>query len=143
MQINSFILTVLGSLLFTAGSVFAGSSASELKDYTDIQELLAKSTFDGVSDSAKKLSADAKANHQSDLSKASDQLAEAKDLASARDQFVKVSKLMIPLAKSEKNKDYDVMYCPMKKARWVQRTGAVANPYYGTGEMLECGVKEN
>jgi hypothetical protein len=29
----------------------------------------------------------------------------------------------------------------MKKARWVQKTGSIANPYYGS-EMLECGVKE-
>jgi hypothetical protein len=32
------------------------------------------------------------------------------------------------------------MYCPLKKAGWVQEGPEVANPYYGA-EMLECGYE--
>jgi hypothetical protein len=135
-----FTLSVAFSLI-TLSTAFGASNAKELNDYTDIQTLLAKDTFPGVSSAAQKLSSDAKENHHAALAKVASQLAQAKDLKEARLQFEAVSKEALPLAKADKTKAFEVVYCPMKKARWVQKSGPIANPYYGN-EMLECGVKE-
>jgi hypothetical protein len=136
------IIAVSVSLSFlTLTTVFAASNEKELNDYTDIQTLLAKDTFLGLPAAAQKLASDANENHHAALAKASDQLALSKDIKAARVQFEAVSKETLPLAKADKSKKFEVLYCPMKKARWVQKTGSIANPYYGS-EMLECGVKE-
>ena len=137
LSLSIFILTT-GSMLPTA---HAADTTQELNDYTDIQSLLAKDTFIGVTAAAQKLSNDAKANHHAALAKGADQLALAKDLRTARAQFEIVSKAALPLAKADHSKNYEIVYCPMKKARWVQKAGSIANPFYGN-EMLECGVKE-
>ena len=120
---------------------FAAKLDKELSSYTEIQSLLAKDTFAGVPAASQKLATDAKENHHAALSASSAKLANAKDLKQARELFMGVSKDFVPLAKTEKNKNFEIVYCPMKKARWVQKTGTIANPYYGS-EMLECGVKE-
>ncbi len=109
------------------------------KDYLQIQTLLAQDTFAGVTDAAKKLSTDASALKETALVKESDTLSKSADLSAARDQFIKVSNLVIPIAKKNKSKDREVVYCPMKKASWVQAKGDIRNPYYGK-DMLECGV---
>ena len=33
---------------------------------------------------------------------------------------------------------HGIYYCPMADAYWVQKSGAVKNPYYGS-KMLGCG----
>jgi hypothetical protein len=126
---------------FTASSVFAKDNAKELTDYTAIQTLLSNGKFQRVPDASKKLSVDAKANHHAAIADKADQLAQTTDLKTARDAFVPLSTEMLPLAKADHTKTYEVVYCPMKKARWVQKSGPVANPFYD-GEMKECGVKE-
>ena len=117
------------------------NSKTELEDYIAIQSLLAKDLYAGVPDLAKKLSVDAKAVHHAELANEAEKLSVTPDLAKARVKFVSVSNLILPLAKAETDKNFEVVYCPMKKARWVQKTGPIANPYYGR-DMLECGVKE-
>ena len=114
-----FLSLVFSILPFT--SSFAGSAEKELNDYTAIQTLLAKDTFEGVTDASKTLSTDAKTNHHDALSAASDKLTQTKDIKTARAEFLAVSKEILPLAKSDKSKNFEVVYCPMKKARWVQK----------------------
>ncbi len=66
-----------------------------------------------------------------------------KPLAEQRKLFTPLSEAVIAMAevcppsKAVVEKLY-VMFCPMKKARWLQTTGEVANPYYTT-EMKQCG----
>ena len=136
------ILTLSLILSFlTLTTVFAADQSKELSHYTEIQSLLAKDIFLGVPAAAQKLSSEAKDKHHSKLGKASEELALATDIKSAREKFKKVSAEILPLAKLDKTKNFEIVYCPMAKARWVQKTGSIANPYYGS-EMLECGVKE-
>ena len=141
MQILKLVLFLVTFSSLKLTTVFAAGNVKELNDYTDIQTLLAKDTFLGVPSAAQQLSSDAQDNHHPALAKAASQLALAKDIKSARAQFEAVSKEVLPLAKADKSKNFEVVYCPMKKARWVQKTGSIANPYYGS-DMLECGVKE-
>jgi Cu(I)/Ag(I) efflux system membrane fusion protein len=74
--------------------------------------------------------------------------ASAKDLAAARDAFIKTSDGMLDWLRLEGNplaNSVRVAHCPMaqdgKGARWLQTDGKVANPYFGS-EMLECGSIE-
>jgi hypothetical protein len=63
-------------------------------------------------------------------------VAEAPDMAKAREAFKLLSEDVEPLTVTEK--EVTVMYCPMAKASWVQPNGPVENPYYGKS-MLRCG----
>jgi Cu(I)/Ag(I) efflux system membrane fusion protein len=74
--------------------------------------------------------------------------AAAKDLAAARDAFVKTSDGLLDWLKGEGNplaSSVRVAHCPMaqdgKGARWLQTENKIANPYFGS-EMLECGTLE-
>ena len=140
-KLSFLFLSVSLSLFSTLGLANAADSQLELEDYTSIQTLLAKDTFLGVSDLAKKLSKEANTHHHQSLSASSLKLSHAQELAGARTEFMEVSKDMLPIFNAEKDSHYEVVYCPMKKARWVQKKGSIANPYYGS-EMLECGVKD-
>jgi hypothetical protein len=147
-HLKNFLLPVMLGFLFVQ-PVFAKdktpiskkNATIELEDYTAIQSLMAKDQYAGLQGLAKKLSVDAKASHHAELANEAEKLSATPDLAAARVQFVAVSNLILPLAKTKTDKNFEVVYCPMKKARWVQKTGPIANPYYGS-EMLECGVRE-
>jgi Cu(I)/Ag(I) efflux system membrane fusion protein len=64
----------------------------------------------------------------------------AKDIGAMREAFRSLSKPVSMWVTMAEPKDTSVMYCPMKKAGWVQQGSKVANPYYGA-EMLSCGEK--
>ncbi len=66
-----------------------------------------------------------------------------KPLAEQRKLFTPLSEAVIAMAEvcPPSNAVADklfVMFCPMKKAPWLQTTPDVANPYYAT-EMKQCG----
>ncbi|NKB69400.1 MAG: DUF3347 domain-containing protein [Candidatus Latescibacteria bacterium] len=71
------------------------------------------------------------------------QAAAGKDMAAVRASFKPLSEAVIG---GELPKDYGVAYCPMafndKGARWVQKKGEIANPYFGAS-MLRCGGFED
>jgi len=64
------------------------------------------------------------------------------DLAALRKTFKDVSSAVIEIGKSTglpaSNPVVEVFHCPMAKANWLQKSGATANPFYGSS-MLECG----
>nr|MBA3270949.1 efflux RND transporter periplasmic adaptor subunit [Acidobacteriota bacterium] len=66
-----------------------------------------------------------------------------KPLAEQRKLFTPLSEAVIAMAEgcppsvAVADKLY-VLFCPMKKSRWLQTTDEVANPYYAT-EMKQCG----
>ena len=136
----TLLTAMIGSTLFQNASI-AAPRDELFKDYLQVQSLLAQDTFAGVTEAAKKLTTDATTLKESALAKDSEQLSKSKDIDEARDHFAKVSARIIPIAKKAKSKDREIVYCPMKKARWVQAKGDIKNPYYGK-EMLECGVIE-
>lgn len=67
-----------------------------------------------------------------------------KELKDQRQAFKKLSGEVIelvrraPASTSVAGKLF-VLHCPMAEAEWIQDSGAVANPYWGS-EMLECGA---
>lgn len=64
-------------------------------------------------------------------------LAEQRKLFSPLSQAVIAMADACPPSKAVGSKLY-VLFCPMKKASWLQTTPEIANPYYAT-EMKECG----
>jgi hypothetical protein len=69
-------------------------------------------------------------------------LAAAGSLKDAREIFQHLSKPVALYVGKTKPADLEVYYCPMVKARWVQKKGEISNPFLGK-EMLMCGEKES
>lgn len=79
------------------------------------------------------------------LEQASDLFAAAPDIASARAAFVSLSETVLGSVERlglEMEFALGIYHCPMalkdRGARWIQRVGAVENPYFGAS-MLRCG----
>ena len=124
-----------------------------LQSYLEIGEALAADTTKGVSTEAERIhklaakldpkrvsGADAKRYEPipANLGKAAEALGQAEDLLGAREAYKKLSAPILDWASMSKPASVNVVYCPMAKASWLQRPGAVRNPYYGS-EMLRCG----
>lgn len=58
-----------------------------------------------------------------------------------RERFKTLSEIYIKIFQGQKNDKIKIAYCPMANARWLQRNGEIANPYYGS-KMLRCGEFE-
>jgi Cu(I)/Ag(I) efflux system membrane fusion protein len=126
-----------------------------LGEYLKIQAALAADETEGVADAVRAIEGLAKglrpetahgdhAEHYEHLPKdilvACGKLREAQQIDSVREGFVELSKPISMWVTMAKPAGMSVMYCPMKKAGWVQRGSEVANPYYGA-KMLACGEK--
>lgn len=62
----------------------------------------------------------------------------ATDIDGLRDQFKPLSLALAHLVEKVAVAGHGIYYCPMADAYWVQKSGAVKNPYYGA-KMLACG----
>lgn len=63
-----------------------------------------------------------------------------KTIDDLREDFKTTSEFFIKNVPKNNLKGLMIATCPMAKARWIQKEGAIANPYYGKS-MLECGEK--
>jgi Cu(I)/Ag(I) efflux system membrane fusion protein len=114
--------------------------------YLVIQQKLAADSFDGVTAAATEMqttmAADKTGSFTPDFTKSVDSLVAAKDLHSARTAFEDVSNNLIAALAQNKIQTgaLHTVFCPMRKAYWVQMDGKVVhNPYFGA-EMSDCGV---
>lgn len=126
-----------------------------LAQYLTIQTALAADSTEGVAEAVQRIEGlAAKLDPQKapeehlqhyrkipqSLASACKKLEVAGDIGSIREAFHDLSRpvaMWVTLARPEGKR---VMYCPMKKAGWVQEGSEVANPYYGA-EMLRCGYE--
>lgn len=137
-------------------SAAASSSGQKLiTAYLGVQRKLAADDAKGARTSFGQLKAAADANDlpgdavlKQKISTSAASGAGAKDLAAARNAFLKTSDGMLDWLKREGNplaSSVRVAHCPMaqdgKGARWVQAESKLTNPYFGS-EMLECGSIE-
>lgn len=65
-------------------------------------------------------------------------LSAAASLEEARDEFHRLSKLMVRWREMSTGDRPVVVYCPMARKSWLQPAGEIGNPYYGQG-MARCG----
>jgi hypothetical protein len=127
-------------LVLMANPAIAAPRKSAISDilapYIQIQESLAADKDTGVKEAAKKIIELSSGNEK--LSASARKLRAASDIKTMREEFKKLSEPIVAWAKKVKPAGHIVVYCSMAPGRWVQKEGAVANPYYGA-EMLECG----
>jgi len=124
-----------------------------LQNYLNIHKSLAADTIEGIrpaantiAKSARKLDLDsAPSNHRKyyaslpkALSEAAESIGKSSNIEQARESFKQLSKPLSIWATRSKPSGITVVYCPMAQAYWIQKTGAIRNPYYGE-HMLTCG----
>jgi hypothetical protein len=102
------------------------------KHYVMAQEALAADDFKLAKSSLELLAK----NSEEELKKLTETALKAGDLKTLREAFKPLSE---SIAKAELPGGMAVAYCPMAKAHWVQKSGEVANPFYGSS-MLRCGT---
>lgn len=115
--------------------------------YLDIQSGLAGDSIASVPAEAAAMAEAIRASGAAFFPKAvageADALAKARDLASARAAFKPLSESLIRyLAAHDETGAYVEVYCPMKRASWLQAARTVDNPYLGK-EMPSCGIVRN
>ena len=132
----SFILAV--NLMISVSSFAANSGKSNpevLNSYLKIQESLANDSIVGISADA---AAVAKNTQDEKVKISAEALSRDTSLDSARKHFKELSLRMDLWAKNAKPSGIDRVSCPMLHAPWLQKHGAIKNPYYGN-KMQGCG----
>ncbi|MBI2565993.1 MAG: DUF3347 domain-containing protein [Candidatus Schekmanbacteria bacterium] len=147
-------LATPGAALDPAGTeAFDTAMQAVVPDYLKIHAALAADKTDGVAQAAQAIAEKAatldisavtgeraeeyKALPQQ-IGAAAKSLAAASTLAAARDSFKELSVAMATWATAARPAGVDVVYCPMVKGKWLQKSGDVNNPYMGAS-MLHCG----
>jgi hypothetical protein len=114
---------------------------SVMTPYLQVHDALAKDSMEGVSAAAVALGKAAKTDKTfpSELSKEAQALAQAKDLAAARDAFKPLSATLIKVLADNHvgSGAYVEAYCPMVNASWLQTGTTVSNPFGAS--MATCG----
>jgi hypothetical protein len=127
-------MIILAALLCSS-SAFASSLT--LGRYLKVQEALAADDFKtSLSTHQELCSKDAKAIGPAykDCNKS------FKNIDELRTSFKVLSEVYIKNIPLSDLKGVTKASCPMASARWIQKDGALRNPYYGKS-MLECGEK--
>lgn len=125
-------------------AVFEQPVQAVFDSYITVQGALAQDSLKGISTAAttmaKAIQGDSKKALSPKVAQQTQALANAKDLATARDAFKSLSDSLIQYLNDQKVPagSYYVAYCPMAKASWLQTDKTIMNPYMGKG-MLHCG----
>jgi len=146
---------------FLAVAPLAASASEEsdrdmapiLASYLSVQDSLAADSLDGVATSAKTIAEAAGrldpphanaarsgryAELPSQIVASAHRLSTAETIESAREAFKELSRPMVTWASMAVPAGVSVVYCPMAQASWLQKSGQIRNPYFGS-EMLRCG----
>jgi Cu(I)/Ag(I) efflux system membrane fusion protein len=111
---------------------------SVLAHYVKIQATLAADSLAGVPEAARAIAKLAAGDAA--IAAQANAVADAKDIAAARERFKPLSAALIQHLEQKhvQTGQYFEAYCDMAKAGWLQAGRTLRNPYYGK-EMLECG----
>lgn len=142
-QRMSRLILALGFVWATASTAAAAAQQPTVErafeHYERIRTALAQDTTRGIAAEAgalSRLAAEVAGEH---AARAAAAVAEAKDIAAARERFAALSDVLVPKFLDAGLPGVHGFVCSMKGARWVQRGGSPANPYYGKS-MLTCGT---
>jgi hypothetical protein len=122
-------------------------SRAVVEPYLKIDEALASDSLDGVKANAGDVATGASAlgAFAVKIDTAALQLASADDIADARTKFGVLSEAIDTYMTTQHlapPAGIRVAFCPMVKKPWLQKDGAIRNPYYGS-QMLTCGSFKN
>jgi hypothetical protein len=137
---------LLAAAILVGASTFSSAAdpvASMIERAVQIQVSLAKDKMDGVAANAVAIATDAAALGKDGEKIAAGALAlqKAPKIADARTAFGQMSEALIGYLDARTTKPGNgvrVAYCPMIRKPWLQKDGAIQNPYYGAS-MLTCG----
>jgi hypothetical protein len=119
--------------------------ASIMEPYLTIEEALVKDDITPVRQNAGNIATASTTLGTTGfrIGTAASQLASADNLEMAREKFGILSDVLVTYMEGLKLNGGDgvkVAYCPMMKKPWMQKDGALANPYYGAAsDMATCG----
>lgn len=132
--------------MFMAGAMFFTVAAGQERaveraftHYERIRAALAQDTTKGVAAEAKALAPVAAEVAGSSGRSAAESLAQAKDLAAARNHFGSLSEALVPKFLEAGLPGVQGFVCSMNQKRLVQRGGTADNPYMGKA-MATCGT---
>lgn len=159
MRVKAMVMVVAAVGALAVSSV-AAASAAEMPAgsleklvglYVPMQEALAGDSVAVIAAQAAKVAAEAEAILKAKGEKPSVDAIEdleavvlaakgmkATEIKGLREQFKALSHAVGRLVERQAVAGHGIYYCPMADAYWVQKTGAVKNPYYGA-QMLGCG----
>ena len=119
--------------------------------YVPMQEALAGDSIATVKEQAAKVASEAEAILMTKGEKPSLEAIEgleavvaaakatnAAEIKALREQFKALSFAVAKLVEKQAVAGHGIYFCPMADAYWIQKSGAVKNPYYGA-KMLGCG----
>ena len=149
-----------GVVLSAAVAVSSPAQAAEMEAgaleklvglYVPMQEALAGDSIATVKEQAAKVATEAEAILMTKGEKPSLEAIEgleavvaaakatnAAEIKALREQFKALSRAVAQLVERQAVAGYGIYFCPMADAYWIQKSGAVKNPYYGA-KMLGCG----
>ena len=135
----------------SAAEMPAGSLEKLVGLYLPMQEALAGDSAAVVAGQAAKLATEAEAIAKKEREKPTLDAIEdleavvvaargmkGSEIEALRAQFKPLSRAVGRLVERQAVAGHGIYYCPMADAYWVQKSGAVKNPYYGS-KMLGCG----
>ena len=139
-------LTPLALALLAVASVQAedknhkheGHAGHMLESYLAVADALYKDDLDAAQKAATGIT---KHDADSALAEPAQKIADADDIAGAREAFKTLSSKAIEMAAHHEGEKYTVMNCPMVKGGngdWLSADGKVNNPYFGA-KMPHCG----
>ena len=148
-------VAVLGALALAgaagAAEMPSGSLEKLVGIYVPMQEALAGDSLATVKEQAAKVATEAEAILMTKGEKPSLEAIEgleavvaaakatnAAEIKALREQFKALSFAVAKLVEKQAVAGHGIYFCPMADAYWIQKSGAVKNPYYGA-KMLGCG----
>ncbi|MBC76152.1 MAG: hypothetical protein CME64_09065 [Halobacteriovoraceae bacterium] len=123
------LLLLMGATAFTHELEFA--------NYLKLQKALAGDDYKTALSVHKTICKKELGHYTDNYSDCGKEFESIKDL---RNSFKNLSQLFIGNGKNKELEQLQIMSCSMAKAKWVQKKGDIANPYYGK-KMLSCGEK--
>ena len=134
-----------------AAEMPAGALEKLVGLYVPMQEALAGDSIATVKEQAAKVASEAEAILMTKGEKPSLEAIEgleavvaaakatnAAEIKALREQFKALSRAVAQLVERQAVAGHGIYFCPMADAYWIQKSGAVKNPYYGA-KMLGCG----
>ena len=134
-----------------AAEMPAGALEKLVGLYVPMQEALAGDSIATVKEQAAKVASEAEAILMTKGEKPSLEAIEgleavvaaakatnAAEVKALREQFKALSFAVAKLVEKQAVAGHGIYFCPMADAYWIQKSGAVKNPYYGA-KMLGCG----
>ena len=141
-MVRGKILVLTAVLLVVTFSPRASAAVADglAQPYLHIQLALANDSMDGVGEAAQVIVTESETMGDVAVSigVAARAVVGAMDISAARAAFGPLSDALIAYGEEVGFGELRIAYCPMARKSWVQRTGAILNPFYGS-MMLNCG----